>query len=80
LVHPEKQLGLSRPRRIDHKGEFVGWEVDGDICENGDGGLGRVGEGDGREGEFAYAILLGNDFADVDGTRGEGQLFREDRM
>jgi hypothetical protein len=74
FIHPEQKLydwRLSGPGRTDYEGKFVGWEEKRDACEDGYGGPGGVGDGDGGEGEFACAVLLGDDFAEVDGGRGE---------
>ena len=80
LVHPEKKLcdgRFSRARRSDDECGFVGWEVEGDVRQDGDGGPGGVGKGDVVEREFTVASCWG-DFPEAawglarrNGVRGE---------
>jgi hypothetical protein len=37
--------------------KVVGWDVEGDACEDVDGGLGGVGDEDGGEGEFTMQFF-----------------------
>jgi hypothetical protein len=71
LVYPKKlrDCGISGPGRTDHECEFVGWEVEGDVCEDREGGMGVVGDGDGdgEEGGFACTVRFGDYFANVEG-------------
>jgi hypothetical protein len=57
LVHPEElgDGGFAGAGPTDDEGGFVGGEEEGDVCEDGHGGVGRVSECDVVQSEFACA-------------------------
>ena len=67
LVHPEKKLcngRFPRARRSDDECGLVGWEVERNVGQDGDGRPGGVGKGDVVEREFTVASCWG-DFSEA---------------